>query len=185
VTVLKRVGVPMIEVGVPSTFAEVRQQYRDVAAALGEQARGERLVAEMDDRLATFPSDRPGARPRAMLLNPNGYTVGRGSLIDEIITRAGFENVAATLGLGKYGYVPLEVVTMNAIDVLIVSASRDGPPALATETLRHPVLTKPSGKTRVIVLPSRLWNCSGPELVQAIEQLAQAAQDVRGEARRE
>ena len=71
----------------------------------------------------------------------------------------------------------------NTVDVLIVSASRDGPPALATEILRHPVLAALSDRTRVVVMPGRLWNCGGPAVVEAIERLMQIATEVRAEAR--
>jgi iron complex transport system substrate-binding protein len=88
--------------------------------------------------------------------------------------------VAATLGLGEFGaMVPLEVVATSAIDVLIVSANRDGPPAMATEMLRHPVLSRLSAHTQVVVIPNRLWNCTGPDLAEAVELLAQAGRDVR------
>jgi iron complex transport system substrate-binding protein len=179
---LKRVGVPAMDVDVPRTFDEVRQQYREVAAILGEQARGERVIAEMDEGLAGLARERPSARLRAIVLNPNGFTVGRGSVVDEIITRAGLENVAATLGLGEYAQIPLEIVAMNAIDILIVSSTRDGPPAMATEVLRHPVLSRLSGRTQVVAMPNRLWNCGGPGLVEAVARLMRAATDFRGKA---
>jgi iron complex transport system substrate-binding protein len=180
VAVLRRTGFRTVDTGVPRTFDEVRQQYRELAALLGEQAKGEALVAEIDGRLAKATVEPPAKRPRAILLNPNGYTVGGGSLIDEIITRAGLENVAATLGLGEFGaMVPLEVVATSAIDVLIVSANRDGPPAMATEMLRHPVLSRLSDHTQVVVIPNRLWNCTGPDVAEAVALLAQAGRDVR------
>jgi iron complex transport system substrate-binding protein len=114
------------------------------------------------------------------VLNPSGFTVGRGSVIDEVITRAGLENAAVRLGIGEYGQVPLEIITMNPVDVLIVSSNRDGPPAMATEILRHPVLSRLSNRTRVVVIPDRLWNCSGPALVEAVERLTRVAKEVRG-----
>jgi iron complex transport system substrate-binding protein len=84
------------------------------------------------------------------------------------------------LGIGEFGQVPLEVMAMNPVDVLILSSLRDGPPALATELLRHPVLSRLSDHTRVVVVPNRLWNCSGPALVEAVERLMRVAKEVRG-----
>jgi iron complex transport system substrate-binding protein len=91
------------------------------------------------------------------------------------MTRAGLTNVAAELGIDSYGQIPLEIVVANALDVLIISASRDGPPALATEILRHPVLAALSDRTRLVVLPGRLWNCGGPANIEAIERLGSIA----------
>ena len=70
----------------------------------------------------------------------------------------------------------------NGVDVLILSASRDGPPALATDILRHPVLSALSDRTRLVVMPGRLWNCGGPAAVEAIERLMRVAAESRGKA---
>jgi iron complex transport system substrate-binding protein len=182
VALLKRTGTPLVEVGVPKNLAEVRQQIRDIAALIGEREKGESVIAAMDAGLAAVPAAPSSSRPRAIVLNPNGATVGKGTLVDEIMTRAGLTNVAAELAIDNYGQIPLEAVVASGVDVLIVSASRDGPPALATEILRHPVLSALSDRTRVVVMPGRLWNCGGPAVVEAIERLRRVAEDARARA---
>jgi len=182
VAMLKRTGIPLAEVGVPKNLAEVRQQIRDIAGLIGEREKGESVVGAMDASLAALPAASSSSQPRAIVLNPNGATVGKGTLVDEIMTRAGLTNVAAELAIDNYGQVPLEAVVASGVDVLIVSASRDGPPALATELLRHPVLAALSDRTRVVVMPGRLWNCSGPAVVEAIGRLRHVANDVRARA---
>jgi iron complex transport system substrate-binding protein len=180
VALLKRAGMRIVDADVPRSFDDVRQQYRETAALLGEKERGERIIAEMDSNLARLARERPSVPATAILLNPNNFTVGRGSVIDEVITHAGLENVAVRLGVGEYGQLPLEIITMNPVHVLIVSSYRDGPSAMATELLRHPVLSRLSDRMRVVVIPDRLWNCSGPALVEAIEILMRVAKQVRG-----
>ena len=179
---LKRAGIPLAELGVPKNLEDVRGQIRDVAALVGERDKGERIIGAMDRSLAALPPPAATGAPRAVVLNPNGVTVGKGTLADEIMTRAGLTNVAAELAIDNYGQIPLETVVANGIDVLILSASRDEAPALATEILRHPVLAALSERTRIVVLPRRLWNCGGPAVVEAIERLVRVANDVRGEA---
>jgi iron complex transport system substrate-binding protein len=181
VAMLKRTGTPLAEIGVPKNLAEVRQQIRDIAALIGEREKGESVVGAMDASLAALPATS-SSRPRAIVLNPNGATVGKGTLVDEIMTRAGLTNVAAELAIDNYGQIPLEAVVASGVDVLIVSASRDGPPALATELLRHPVLSALSDQTRVVVMPGRLWNCGGPAVVEAIGRLRRVADDARARA---
>jgi iron complex transport system substrate-binding protein len=182
VAMLKRTGTPLAEVGVPKNLAEVRQQIRDIAALIGEREKGESVVSAMDANLAALPAAPSSSRPRAIVLNPNGATVGKGTLVDEIMTRAGLTNVAAELAIDNYGQVPLEAVVASGADVLIVSASRDGPPALATDLLRHPALSALSDRTRVVVMPGRLWNCGGPAAVEAIGRLRRVADDARARA---
>ena len=179
VALLKRVGIPVAEFDVPKNLDDVRRQIREMAALLGERDKGETLIAGMDRELASLPPAARSPGPRAIVLNPNGVTVGKGTLADEIMTRAGLTNVAAELAIDNYGQIPLETVAANAVDVLILSASRDGPPALATEILRHPVLAALSDRTRLVVLPGRLWNCGGPAVVEAIERLRKVADEAR------
>jgi iron complex transport system substrate-binding protein len=181
VAMLKRTGGPLVEVGVPKSLAEVRQQIRDVAERVGEPEKGESVIAAMDAKLAALPAP-PATRLRALVLNPNGATVGKGTLVDEVMTRAGLTNVAAELAIDNYGQIPLETVVANGVDVLILSASREGPPALATDILRHPVLSALSDRTRLVVMPGRLWNCGGPAVVEAIERLMRVAAEGRGPA---
>ena len=148
-----------------------------MARLLREEGRGQALVAAMDARIAKASGDRDGYRPTAVVLNPNGFTVGKDTLVDQILTAAGLDNFAARLRMDNYGQIPLELVAAHAIDVLIVSASRDGPPALATEILRHPVLAKLDG-TRIVSMPGRLWSCAGPAIAEAVERLSMIARDV-------
>ena len=142
VALLKRTGVPLREVPIAQNLDEVRRQYRDYAEILGERERGERIVAEMDDRLAKLAAEPPSVRPSAVVLNPNGVTVGEGTLADDIMTRAGLRNVAAHLKIDNYNQIPLETIVTQGVEILIVSATRDGPPAMATEVLKHPVIAR-------------------------------------------
>jgi iron complex transport system substrate-binding protein len=185
VALLKRTGIPVLDLDVPRSLDEIRAQYRRVGLALGEEQKAERIIAEMDSRLAAIPVNSASARPRAMVFNANGYTIGKGTLTDEIITRAGLEDLSATLGIDKYERIPLEAVVTHAPDVLILSSFRDGPPAIATEVLRHPVLAKMSDRMHVVVMPGRLWTCAGPGNIDAIALLNDAAGRVRRKETRE
>lgn len=174
VGLLRRVGLPVVELDVPTTLRGVYRQIREVAALLGEEKRGEALVAEIEAGLAAVPQPDAGARPSALVFNPNGFTVGRDSLVDELLQRAGLRNLAVELRLDSYGQVPLEVLVLSQPDLLVVAADPDAGPALAYEALNHPVLARLPRGTRVIVLPSRLWTCPGPAVVDAVRRLVTA-----------
>ena len=174
VALLKRVGVTVREFGVPNNLAEMRQQIRDMAKLLGEPRNGEALIAEIDARLAAL-ADRPRpAQPRAIVLRPNGFTTGRGSLVDEILTAAGLTNLAAELGIDNYGQIALETVALGEADILILNTTPDGPPSLAHEILQHPVLARLGDRLKLVALPSKLWTCAGPAVIDAIELLLDA-----------
>ena len=172
---VRRAGFPLLEFDAPKSIADVRDQIGRLATALGRTERGEALVADMDRRLASLPRPAAGGALRALALDPNGFTSGAGSLMDDIVTAAGLTNVASTLGIGSYAQVPLETLVATGPDLLILDARRDGPPSWATGLLRHPVLAATSERTRTVVLPSRLWTCGGPGVVEVVEWLARAA----------
>jgi iron complex transport system substrate-binding protein len=177
VGMLKRTAIPIVEFPVPRSFDEVRQQIRDVARLVQAEDRGRQLIDEIDRRVAVVAAKSRAMRPTAVVLNPNGATVGQGTLADQVMTAAGLDNIAARLRIDNYGQIPLEIVALHEVDVLIVSASRDGPPSKATEMLSHPILSKLT-RTKIVVLPGRLWNCGGPGVAEAVERLDAVAADV-------
>jgi iron complex transport system substrate-binding protein len=179
VAMLKQTHFPLVEVGIPGSVAEVRTQIRDMAKRLDAVARGEEIVGQMDAALAASAPTVSERRPTALVFNPNGFTAGAGTLVDDIITRAGLDNLAPRLKLGNVNRIPLELLVRSAPEVLIVASSRDGPPSLATELLQHPVLAHLGARTVVTVLPTRLWTCAGPAVVDAIAQLHAVADQVR------
>ncbi len=175
VALLKRVGAPVKEFGVPRDLVGVKAQIAEMAALLGEPARGEALIGEIDARLAALARRVGEERPKALVLRPNGFTVGRGSLVDEILTTAGFVNLAAELGIDNYGQIALETVALGEADILILNTTEGGPPSLAHEILNHPLIGRLGDRLRLVALPSRLWTCAGPAVIDAIEMLIDAA----------
>jgi iron complex transport system substrate-binding protein len=178
VAMLKQTGFPVTEFGVAHSIADVRAGIRKMAGLVGEPARGEALVASFDRQLTDIGTSPTARRPTALVFNANGFTVGAATLVDDILTRAGLDNLAAHMNLGNYTQVPLETVVRSQPDVLIISARRDGPPSLATALLDHPVLSQLGPNTHIVVLPTNLWSCGGPEVAEAITLLHAAAQDV-------
>jgi iron complex transport system substrate-binding protein len=183
VAVLKRIGAPVSGIGAIDSLAAARQQIRLVAAALGQAPRGEALVAEMDRQIAEASVDPRLSRLRAVVLEPNGLTVGPGSLIDDILSRAGLDNVGAALTVGANRQVPLEVLAGLDADVLILDRDDAGGPSLAGAVLEHPVVRALARRMTIVSLPSRLWTCAGPELAEAVRRLVAATARAREAAR--
>jgi iron complex transport system substrate-binding protein len=173
--VLRRLGMPVLEIGVPRDIDGIRAQIRQVAAALGQAERGEAMIAAMDARLAAIRA--PDSPPLAVVLRPNGFTAGRGSLVDEILRRAGVRNLAAEQGLENYGEIPLERVALAGVRLLILNQPENGAPSLGEAMLDHPILAALPG-LRPVLVPPRLWTCGGPEVADAAALIAAAARQV-------
>ena len=173
VGMLKRVGAPVLELGVPSDLDGVRAQIRQVARALGHPERGEAMVADLDARLASVT---PAARPlRALVLRPNAFTVAPGGLGDALIRAAGLVNVAAEIGRDRFGQVPLEAAALADADLIVTDEGAPGLPSLADTLLHHPVFRALADQGRTVAIPNRFWTCPGPQVAEVVARLAAAA----------
>lgn len=165
----------------PQNVPESLEGIRRVAALVGQEARGEEVIARIEAALiaATPPV---GAKPiPALIFQSNGFTSGRGTLIDEMMTRTGFMNIADRYGIKWWANVPLELVIADPPAVLLAGEFRASVPTWADRVLRHPALRAMEPKMKRAVFPDRLLFCGGPVLIKSAQALMQARQAVSGE----
>lgn len=155
---LERRGLRVERLEPPRDFDGIRAATRHMAALLGEPARGEVLLAEMEAVLAAVP---PRTARRAIALEPRGYTAGPGSLRDAVLRAAGLVNAAGGEQLS------LEALAARA-PVLLVTAPPPPSPSRATEWLRHPAAAAHPRRE----VPSALTVCGGPWTARAVALLA-------------
>jgi iron complex transport system substrate-binding protein len=179
VGMLRRVGFPVLELGVPTDFDGVREQIRTVATALGHPERGSAMVADFDARLSKALPAQP-THLRTLVMRPNAFTVGPGSLGDAILRAAGLVNVAAEIGRDRFGQVPLEAAALADADLIVLDAAQPGTPSLADALLRHPVLAALARQGRTVSIPNRLWTCPGPQIADVVARLVEAARSRKG-----
>lgn len=172
VRLARRLGFPVLELDDPHSIAETETQILTVADALQERARGEGIVAGMQARLSALPAATIRSRPVALVYGPNGYAFGAGSLLDDLLRHAGFDNLAARAGLGEAGTLPLETVLLARPDVLVFERESSRATSLAEQLMNHPALRQLTAATTHGNLSSRQWNCGGPEVIDAVERLA-------------
>lgn len=170
----KTIGVPLHFIDMGSSLADVRKIIRDTAKVLGEEARGQTLIAQMDARIAKAQTQR-GAPITALVYEPNGVTSGTGTLTNDILQAAGLINLAPKLTSSAYGTVPLERVVSAAPELLILDDSYADSSSRAQNILRHPAFLSLKGRTQIYRIPSRLWLCPGPWVAEAVERLAALA----------
>ncbi|MFS8035942.1 ABC transporter substrate-binding protein [Xanthobacter sp. AM11] len=176
---LRRLGLPVLELAAPQSVAEAYAQIRLVAGRMGVPERGEAMVAQMEAAFAALPPP-PARPPEAIVLRPNGFTAGRDTLAGEVMARAGLDNLAARLSTDRLGQLVLEEIVTARPDLLVVNAADGAPPSLADEMLRHPALAPLRRAGAAVPLPIRLWTCAGPELAEAAARLAAARAQMPG-----
>jgi len=162
---------------VPETVAASLAQVIEIGKLIGHPARGVALAEEIRAAIAAA-APRPGqARLSALVYQSNGFSSGPGTLMDEMIHRAGLTNAARRYGLTATGNVPLERLLADPPQVLLAGEVRTGRPTWADRVLAHPALKAVGPSMHRAVLPQRLIYCGGPVLIETAAALARARDD--------
>jgi iron complex transport system substrate-binding protein len=163
------------------SFSDVVKETRAVAAAVGHPERGEALIASMQARV-----DAAGRRPLggvAAHYERNGFITGPGSLMDDLMTRAGLVNLARRLHHGSIGRVSLEQIVYQHPDFLVLTDSPTVGQDEGSLSLDHPALARAVPLSRRLHLPSALTVCGGPSYPDALERLQAEADRARAASR--
>lgn len=157
-----RAGLKTLLVGIPDSIAESQAQVTQIADAAGAPMGGARINAEIDRAVARW-SRKDGRSPSALLYISGDLATGGSTLLNDMMTRVGFRNAAASYGLTHTGTLSAETIVTEPPAVVIASerASRG-------TTLRRRLLPA----TPQAIFPRVLINCGGPTIPPALERLA-------------
>ena len=171
VGMLRRVGLRVEQFDTARALDDTRDRIAQMARVLGREEAGAALIARFDARLAEL---RAGEMTHsAALYHPNGYSLGGGTLSDDILRAAGFGNVARTLGLRGGGTLPLERLVMAAPDLLIRSKPLPGA-SRSEAVMTHPALAALTSEAAGLRITSPDWICGTPHVLGAVETLVNA-----------
>lgn len=168
---LEQRGVRVLTIGEATGFADVRRNIHEIAAGLGQPARGEALVAGMDARLARSAGAWRGAR--GLYMTPSGVTAGPGTLVDAILRGAGMTNAArapgwSSLSLEQLALDPPGALVLGFFDTFQLAGDNWGPG-------RHRVLRRAIAGRTVASLPGSMLGCPDWSAAEAVERLAARA----------
>lgn len=142
----------------PTTVAESVAQVRALAALAGHPERGEALVRRIEASVAA----PPGAPVETALWQGGGIVPGKGTLVSDLMQRAGLASYAEARGMTQGDYLPLERIAADPPELLL-AAGED-------RSQRHPLLARIPGLT-VARFEPRLFYCGGPSIPRAMERL--------------
>ena len=165
-----RAGLKTLYLDSPVTIEASKVQVSELAAAIGVEARGRAMNARIDRAVARAAT---GAAAIPALVWIGGNLVsGGGTLLDEMLVRAGFSDHAAHYGLQFTGYLPIEHVVADPPRVMLVpdTAGRDADSRAAQ--MRARVLARSGARVREEHFPRSLINCGGPVIAHAMDRLA-------------
>jgi iron complex transport system substrate-binding protein len=153
-------------------------QIRRIAALVGHRDRGEALVAKIE--AARTRAEAKAAtlkeRPTAAVYQRRGYVTGAETLTGELLSLAGFVNVAGDLTGKTGGFVPLEKIVATPPDMIVVSTAVARAQDQGSALLAHPALAALFPPDKRVALPDKLTACGGASLPEAIDWLSAAAE---------
>lgn len=166
---LERRGSRVLMINETSDMAGVQANVRAIARGLGQAGRGDRMIQQMDARLAE--AKRP-ADPRrtALYLTAGGFTAGRETLVGAILVAAGFTNLAVVPGFAP---VSVERIAL-APPARFILGFFDQVRADWRGAGRHPVVRRAASGHVAAILPSAVLSCPAWFAADAAAMLAAA-----------
>lgn len=176
-----RLGMRTLTLDAGIGFSAARQDILKLGRAIGREQQARDYLAKLDAELADaqnqtadLTNSTDGKKPRLLSFQRRGLVVGEGHLLDDIITRAGAENLGRRQQrlIGPMG---LETVLRLSPDFLISSQTHISGDR-GSEVLSHPALQKYFPANKRITIPANLVLCAGTSTPAAVRFLKQALQ---------
>ena len=178
VRMLERLGVRVVVFDYPPDFEGIAAQAREIGALIGEPEAAEQFVVSMQVRLDRVRASRPAHPLKVLEYGQNGWTHGRGTVLDLLLREAGHVNIAAEHGVEWMAQLPLEQVVRMRPEGFIIPRRNDGAPALAHGVFDHAAFRAVAARGLVVTMPPGTTDFGGPATIDALEYLAAA---LRGE----
>ena len=161
---LAKTGARIVEVPPAENFDQIRAVTRMVAKEVGEEARGEALIAQMDADLVAVAASRPARPVRVAQWGNGGYVPGAGGLFGAMLTAAG----AVSIEKGAMGFYDVETLIAAQPDLLVYGDTYRGM-SLRSQQDNHPALVKRYAGRRISY--ASLYGCGVPRTARITRQL--------------
>ncbi len=171
---LRQLGYRVETFPVFHNLSEVKKNIQRMATLLHEKKRGEKIISSMDSDLARMLKDVPKESVSAVSYHARGYTQGQNTLMDELMTLAGWHNIANDFAIKGYGQISLESLLLAQPQQLFYSQYAPGTRSQGQIVMDHPVLDKLFQPSRKTGIDSRLLICGGPMNLLALQALIHA-----------
>jgi len=172
---LRKLGYPLLELPPIDNFDDVRRSTLTVARAVGAEAKGAALVAQMDAVLRQLASS-PAPRVRVAAWDSAQVSVQPSSMFDAELKAAGVRNVLGARAPAA------EALLAAAPDLIVRGAPPDAPPGRRTDIADNPVVRRLWGD-RIVVFAQVYYLCGTPFSAEGAARLRQALREAERRAR--
>lgn len=179
---VEEMGIPVVVCYGPVTVQQIEDNVKLMGKAVDNPQAGEKSAALMEKRLEKIDStikQQPGPKPVGLLVSLMSRYGGKGSLYDELASRAGFINGIAAAGI-KNGdtLTPEAVLAVNPDFFLISKPYGEEETAyhkFADQFFANPVFAGLKGLQHRVALPDRYVYNASPMAVYGVEAMANGA----------
>lgn len=162
---LTKTGARIVEVPPAEDFDQIRATTRMVAKVVGEEARGEQLIARMETDLAAIAANKPAKPIRVAEWGNGGYVPGAGGLFSTMLKHAG----AMSIESRSMGFYDVEALIAAKPDLLIYGDTYRGMATLRADQDNHPALMKRFDGRRIRY--ASLYGCGVPMTARITRRL--------------
>lgn len=177
VAAIDRAGIPVVHIPAGFDAAGVVAKVRAVAGALGDEAKGTALAAQIEAEFATLSADLAalGRRPRVLfvysLVDGRPMAAGRKTAADGILALAGATNVLSEIE--GYKTLSWEAATELQPDVILMGERAGAVPDTAAILDVPAIAATPAGRDKAVVTMDMLYLLGfGPRTPSAARDLA-------------
>lgn len=181
VQLIDAAGIPLLRLGAFRSFEDVFANLRRLARAADSEADAEAWIGALRERIRRVEHRVVGRpRPRVLYLAGPNYTAGEGSLVDEVLTRAGARNCAREAGLRESSPISTELAIALQPELILVTGWSGARGETTASALRddprwHSVPAVADG--RIHVVPSAMMLSVTHHAVDALEHVAEILLD--------
>jgi iron complex transport system substrate-binding protein len=168
---LKQLGLRVEIFALPRTLNDIAAHIRAFGALVGNSLAAEKMATTLEQKLASLDAEPKNTLPiPAFWYSSNGVVIGGDTLENELMTRAGFHNLALDKHISGFKQIDLEDLILAQPKVLIIDAADFQAFSLAREYIQHPALR--AHQVKIIRLPTTV-TCIAPVAADVIEYLSQ------------
>lgn len=170
-----RFGVPVLSVGDAQDFDGARADVLEAAVAMGQRARGDAVIADLNRRLDALEAAQRSPRPAVLYMSAGGAVAGRGTMLDAAIAAAGGRNLRTE---ASWTVMPLERMLETPPALIALGFFDHGRERMnAWSRTRHPALRRALAGARTVDLPTASIACDAWFAIDAAEAIAVALRD--------
>lgn len=173
---ITRAGIKVELISVPNSIAESKTQIDQIAAAIGQAEASAELKQTIDEAVVAANVRKLSDRPSLLIWQAGGLVPGSGTLIDDIIIKAGFNNASSQYGLAMWDILPLEPVAANAPDIILTPRSAKSGQA-RNIALRDQYMRTFESDVMKADMPENLLHCGGTTIVKAMRLMQKIKAD--------